>query len=100
MGSSEQTGCLASHISELWVCMGNSRNGKGKEGLRIIYIILRPPHKGAHKHICLHTCKNTCTHTTHIHVKTEKKSEKVAIDSVPSCILVKYEATRRDFLII
>lgn len=31
-------------------------------------------------------------------MKTEKKE--VAIDSVPSCILVEYEEMRRDFLII
>lgn len=62
------------------------------------YIILGPPHKGTHKHVCLHTCKNTCTHT---HENREKKrSEKIAIDPVPSCILVEYEGMRRDFLII
>lgn len=38
------------------------------------YIILGPPHKGTHKHVCLHTCKNTCTHTHENRKKKEVKN--------------------------
>ena len=96
MGSSAQTGCLASRISELWVCMGDSRNGEA-EGLRII---LYHPQASTYTSVYAYTRARTHAHIQHTKTEKKERSEKVAIDSVPSCILVEYEGMRRDFLII